>query len=113
VWSLSRSIGGSITIALFMALAARNLQVSHADLSGELSIIRYPFLQGGLIERMGVPNTTALELIDREVNRQAMMITYLDAFWLMSVMTFALIPLTLLLRIQKDPAARPEPMIIE
>jgi DHA2 family multidrug resistance protein len=113
VWSLSRNIGGSITIALFTALASRNLQVSHSDLAGELSIIRYPFLQGGLMEQYGLPSTTALEMIDREVNRQAMMITYLDSFWLMAIMTFSLIPLTLFLRVQKNPANRPEPMVME
>jgi len=113
VWSLSRNIGGSIAISMFMALAARNLQVSHSDLSGELSVIRFPFLQGGLMEQFGVPTDAALTLVDQQVNRQAMMITYLDSFWLMSVMTFALIPLTIFLRTQKDPSARMEPMAME
>ncbi|MGE0775049.1 MAG: DHA2 family efflux MFS transporter permease subunit [Sphingomonadaceae bacterium] len=113
VWSLSRNIGGSITIAMFTALAARNLQVSHSDITGELSVIRYPFLEAGMLERYGMPSTAVLEMVDREVNRQAMMITYLDSFWLMAVMTFALIPLTLLLRVQKNPSERVEPMVME
>ena len=65
------------------------------------------------MEQFGLPSTAALEMIDREVNRQAMMITYLDSFWLMAVMTFSLIPLTLFLRVQKNPANRPEPMVME
>jgi DHA2 family multidrug resistance protein len=113
VWSLSRNIGGSITIAMFTALAARNLQVSHSDLAGELSVIRYPFLEAGMLERYGMPNAAVLQMVDMEVNRQAMMITYLDSFWLMAVMTFALIPLTLLLRVQKAPSGHVEPMVME
>jgi DHA2 family multidrug resistance protein len=112
-WALSRNIGGSIMIAMFTALVARNLQVSHSDLTGELSMIRFPFLQGGLTEQFGFQNQNALVMIDLEVNRQAMMVSYIDSFWLMSVMAYALIPLTLLLRVQKNPAACNEPMVME
>ncbi len=113
VWSLSRNIGSSLTIAMFTALAARNLQISHSDLAGTLSQIQYPIMQGGVAEQFGVPTILAREFLDREVNRQALMITYLDSFWLMSIMTLALIPFTLLLRVQKDKSANPEPMIME
>ena len=113
VWSLSRNIGASLTIAMFTAIAARNLQISHSDLADTLSVIRYPVMQGGLAEQFGMPTTLATEFLDREVNRQALMISYLDSFWLMSVMTFALLPLILLLRVQKDKSANHEPMVIE
>ena len=95
------------------AIAARNLQISHSDLADTLSVIRYPVMQGGLAEQFGMPTALATEFLDREVNRQALMISYLDSFWLMSVMTFALLPLILLLRVQKDKSANHEPMVIE
>lgn len=113
LWSLSRNLGSSILIAMFSALAARNLQVSHADLSGELSIIRHPFLQGGIVEQLGLPNEGVLAAMDMEVNRQALMISYLDSFWLMAVMIVGLIPLTFFLRVQKSPAGRHEPIVME
>jgi DHA2 family multidrug resistance protein len=112
-WSLSRNIGGSVMIAMYTALVARNLQVSHSDLVSELSIIRYPFLQGGLSEQFGFESGNALVMIDLEVNRQAMMISYIDSYWLMAIMAFALAPLTLLLRVKNDPGARHEPVVME
>jgi DHA2 family multidrug resistance protein len=112
-WSLSRNIGGSVMIAMFTALVARNLQVSHSDLTGELSMIRYPFLQGGLSEQFGFQNQNALVMIDLEVNRQALMVSYIDSYWLMTIMAFVLVPMTFLLRAQKNPAGHNETMVME
>lgn len=113
MWSLSRNIGGSIAISMFTALSAYNLQTNHSDLSSEIASARFPFLQGGLIERLGVSGGDALRLVDQEVNRQAMMISYLDNFWLMSILIFALLPVTFLLRPRKDRPGSSEPMMIE
>jgi DHA2 family multidrug resistance protein len=112
-WSLSRNIGGSVMIAMFTALVARNLQVSHSDLAGELSMIRYPFLQGGMAEQFGFQSQNALMMIDLEVNRQALMVSYIDSYWLMTVMAFVLVPMTLLLRVQKNHAKPHEAMVME
>lgn len=100
VWNLSRNIGGSIAISLFSALAVRNVQISHADLAAELTVNRIPFLSGGLIETTGINSTDVLRLLDQEVNRQSTMISYIDNFWLMMILTLALLPLTLVLRPQ-------------
>lgn len=113
VWSLSRNIGGSIMIAMFTALAAHNLQVSHSDLAGQINIIRFPFLQDGLTGQLGMPNEAALVFIDREINRQAMMIAYVDSFWLMTILTLVLIPLTLLLRVDKSRSASTDTLMME
>lgn len=113
MWSLSRNIGASIMIAMFTALAARNLQISHSDLANELGFARFPFLQGGMTEQFGIPNETVLVMLDSEVNRQAMMITYIDSFWLMTILTLFLLPLTLLLRVPKDKTGTVEQMVME
>lgn len=100
VWNLSRNIGGSIAISFFSALSARNLQVSHSDLSAELTAKSLPYLSGGLTEQLGINGADVLRMIDQEVNRQAMMISYIDNFWLMMVLTIVMLPLTLVLRPQ-------------
>ena len=51
-------------------------------------------------------------MIDAEINRQAAFIAYLDDFWLMMWVTFAAIPLVLLLRTAEPPAKGEAPLAI-
>ena len=46
---------------------------------------------------------TVLMMLDNEINRQAMMIAYIDDFWLMMIMTLFAIPLLLLLKKGRKP----------
>ena len=57
-----------------------------------------------LIDQFGIPAQAALAMIDAEINRQAAFIAYLDDFRLMMWVTFAAIPLVLLLRPSKPGA---------
>jgi len=54
-----------------------------------------------------VLGTTVLRMIDGEVNRQAGMIGYIDDFYLMMWMTFAALPLVLLMRKADLSTSRP------
>jgi DHA2 family multidrug resistance protein len=112
VWNLCRNIGGSIAIAIFSAIYAHNIQVNHSDITGNLSAIRYPILEAGLMEKLGAQGAALLAYVDAEVNRQAMLISYLDDFWLMSIFCFMLVPLTFLLRGSKT-APSPEMAVME
>ncbi|MDT9598241.1 DHA2 family efflux MFS transporter permease subunit [Sphingosinicella rhizophila] len=105
--NLSRNIGGSIGISLVTALLARNLQVSHSDLTAAIS--PYTLAQAGqwLGERLGGAGDTAAALLDLEINRQALMIAYLDDFHLMMLVTLAALPLVLLLRRPSRSASGP------
>ena len=51
-----------------------------------------------LLERIGPGGPGALALINAEINRQAVFIAYLDDFKLMMILTFAVLPLLLLMR---------------
>jgi DHA2 family multidrug resistance protein len=88
IYSLVRNIGSSVGIALVQTLLVRNTQTVHAALA----------------ERVAVSDTApdALALLNAEVTRQASMIAYVDDFWLMTLLTLAVIPLLLLVR----PAAK-------
>ena len=88
IYSLVRNIGSSVGIALVQALLVRNTQTVHAALA----------------ERVVVSDTApdALAMLNAEVTRQASMIAYVDDFWLMTLLTLAVIPLLLLIR----PAAK-------
>jgi len=106
LYSLVRNIGGSIAISVATALIARNLQVSHADLSANVTNTAAPFIDAGIIERLGIRADTLLSLIDLEINRQSMMIAYLDDFWMMMWASALAAPLVLLMRRAK-PGSEP------
>ena len=57
-----------------------------------------PTLDPTLLERIGREGDIALQLINAEINRQALFIAYLDDFKLMMILTFAALPLVLLMR---------------
>ena len=101
--NLARNIGGSVGISLVASLLARNLQTSHADLAGTISEQDIPAITSGVVAQFGLPGSSVLSIIDAEINRQAAFIAYLDDFWIMMWVTFAAIPLVLLLRPAKPP----------
>ena len=56
-----------------------------------------------------VAGPAALAYINLEVNRQALFIAYLDDFKLMMIVTFAVLPLLLLMRRDRGAGAGPPP----
>jgi DHA2 family multidrug resistance protein len=96
--NLSRNIGGSVGISIVTAALTRNLQVAHADIGAHITDENAPSALGALTQQLGLPAQSALALIDAEINRQAAFIAYLDDFKMMMWITFAAIPLVLLLK---------------
>ena len=107
--NLSRNIGGSIGISVVTTMLARNLQTSHADIASQLTAARIPVADPALAQRLGAYGDSAAALLDAEVNRQALMIAFIDDFHLMMLVTLCALPLVLLLR-KARPAAGPAPV---
>jgi DHA2 family multidrug resistance protein len=97
-YNLARSVGGSITISIMGALLSRNVQVSHSDLAAHLTSTGLPVIQSGMLERFGVEGATVARMIDAEINRQALMIAYLDDFLVMQWVALLALPLILFMR---------------
>ncbi|MBC7518943.1 MAG: EmrB/QacA family drug resistance transporter, partial [Microbacteriaceae bacterium] len=106
--NLSRNIGGSIGISIVTAQLTRNLQVSHADIGAHITDQNAPSMISPMMEQFGLPAQSVLAIIDAEINRQAAFIAYLDDFYVMMWVTFAAIPLVLLLKPQKPGGSRDE-----
>ncbi len=96
--NLARSIGSSIGISIVITMLARNLQTSHADLSGKVTGSMSGVIDFATIDRFQRLGEAALLALDAEVNRQAAMIAYVNDFYLMMWMTAAVIPLTFIMR---------------
>ncbi|MFD1612267.1 DHA2 family efflux MFS transporter permease subunit [Sphingomonas tabacisoli] len=96
--NLVRSIGASVGVSVTTTLLARNLQTSHADLVGHITPFSLPSMDPSASERLMSAGDTIMAMIDAEVNRQALMIAYLDDFKLMAIVTLCAVPLVMLLR---------------
>jgi DHA2 family multidrug resistance protein len=100
LYSLVRNIGSSIGIALVQALLVRNTQINHASLATHINNANPALLD---------PSTGySLAMIDHEITRQASMIAYVNDYWLMMMLTIAVIPMLLLIRPPKA-ASGPAP----
>ncbi|MET0375985.1 MAG: DHA2 family efflux MFS transporter permease subunit [Rhizorhabdus sp.] len=112
LYNLARNTGTSIMIAVFTALLARNIQVNHAEIGAAIGSTSLPF---GLSQMAGGAYLTdrLAALVDAEVTRQAMMVAYIDDFWLMMWLTILVIPLALLLGRERPAAKADEMMIVE
>ena len=96
--NLFRSLGASVGISITTALLARNLQQSHSDLSTHITASVTDLIDFSSLDRFQQLGTTALSIVDAQVNRQAAMIAYIDNFHLMMLVSVAAVPLALIMR---------------
>ena len=103
LYSLMRNIGSSIGIALVQTLLVRNTATAHASLTTHVTQANPALLDPS--GPYSLATQAGAAMIDGEVARQAAMIAYVDDYWLMMLMTAAVIPLLLLIRPPKASAA--------
>lgn len=108
LFSLVRNIGSSIGISAVTLMLARNLQINHAELGAAVSPFNAALRLLSPAAAQG--NGAALLQIDAMVNKQALMIAYIDDFKLMMIVTMFAVPLALLLR---RPATAAAPVHME
>jgi MFS transporter, DHA2 family, multidrug resistance protein len=96
--NLSRNIGGSVGISVVSAQLVRMTQVAHADIASHVTDQTIPTADPRLLQTIAPQGEVALAIMNAEVTRQALFIAYLDDFKLMMVVTFAVLPLLLLMK---------------
>jgi DHA2 family multidrug resistance protein len=96
--NLSRNIGGSIGISVVSTQLVRMSQVAHADIASKITDQTIPTVDPSLLQAIAPQGATAIAVINAEVTRQAVFIAYLDDFKLMMLVTFAVLPLLLLMK---------------
>jgi MFS transporter, DHA2 family, multidrug resistance protein len=102
VFHLMRNMGSSIHISLSVALALRMGKVNYADMTEHVSpyneALLYPWVMGGF----STESARGLATLGREVQRQAAMIGYIDAFYFYAATAVVALPLILLVRWRKQ-----------
>jgi DHA2 family multidrug resistance protein len=103
LYSLIRNIGSSIGIALVQTLLVRNTSTMHASLAGQVHAANPALLDPS--SGYSVATSAGAALVNNEITRQASMIAYTNDYWLMMILTAAVIPALLLIRPPKAQAA--------
>jgi len=96
LYSLIRNIGSSIGIALVQTLLVRNTSTVHAELAAQVHNANPALQDPASVYNLATDAGAAL--INNEITRQASMIAYVDDYWLMMLLTAAVIPMLLLIR---------------
>jgi DHA2 family multidrug resistance protein len=105
IYSLVRNIGGSVGISFAETLLARNIQINHASLAQDITPYNHALQHhAGLLPMTGDRGLAAL---DRLVNFQAAMISYLDDFKVMMIVCLLALPLLLLMRSARKSGGSP------
>lgn len=107
--SFVRNIGGSISVATFQALTVVNTQAVHTSLAAHIG----PAAAQALPEHLSPETAAGALALAREIERQALMVAYVDDFWLLAIIAMLSVPLVLLVRPPKKAMASAAPMPIE
>ncbi|MDW6024082.1 DHA2 family efflux MFS transporter permease subunit [Mesorhizobium sp. BAC0120] len=96
LFSLVRNIGSGIGISIVTVVLTQSAQINHTEVGAAIN----PFNPNlwAVSPSAASGNLTALAQLDQLVNQQAMMISYVNDFWLMMLVTLLAIPLALMLR---------------
>jgi DHA2 family multidrug resistance protein len=97
--ALMRMLGGSIGISILQTQLAQNTQIAHSRLIEGLRPDN-PLIQG-LAPNFSLTVPSGIAALNAEVTRQAAMISYNDAFALMTIVVLASLPMLLLIRVPR------------
>jgi DHA2 family multidrug resistance protein len=105
MFTLIRNIGSSIGISTLSAMTIRNAAIVHSRLAEGLTP------DSPNVQAMGASvdfsSPSSMLALNGEVTRQATMVSYVDGFWFLFIVTLCAMPLILLMRSPRRRAAEP------
>jgi DHA2 family multidrug resistance protein len=112
LYSLVRNIGSSIGISLVQTLLIRNTVIAHASLAGRVTNASPAWHNPAVAAAFDVRTPGGAALLDSAMTQQALMIGYIDDFWLMMLLTLLVTPLVLLIRTPKGGTVVEDPQAL-
>ncbi|MDX8458265.1 DHA2 family efflux MFS transporter permease subunit [Mesorhizobium humile] len=104
LYNLSRNIGSSVGISVVSALLTQNQQINHANIATYVTPYNPAFSDPAVSQALSPYTAAGRAALDGLVTLQATIISYVDDFKLMMILSLAAIPLVLLLRKPGTPA---------
>ena len=99
MFHLVRNIGSSFFISVSVAVVLHMGQVNFGELGSLVSVWNQGLSFNGIINNI---DDLKIQKLTNELNRQSLMVGYIDAFKLFSWVAFFSIPLIFLIKINKD-----------
>ena len=98
IFSLVRNIGSSIGISLVQFLLVRNTVIAHASLVERATYANPAWNNTAVASAYNFHTPAGAVALDSIITQQATMIAYIDDFWLMCILSVAVLPLVLLFK---------------
>jgi MFS transporter, DHA2 family, multidrug resistance protein len=102
VFTLMRNFGSSLFISLSILVLVRSTGANYARMTEFITPYQKVLMLQGLPEPWNPETTKGLLTLSNEIQRQAAMIGYVNAFYLMAVTAAAAVPLAFLLRTARE-----------
>jgi MFS transporter, DHA2 family, multidrug resistance protein len=113
LYNLSRNVGSSVGISVVSYLLTRNNQINHATIASHVTAFNHVFDNGIVRHALSPWTASGRAALDQLVQTQASIISYIDDFKLMMILSLAAIPLVLLLRHAPASAENDHAMVME
>ncbi len=108
VSTLIRNIGSSIGISIVSTVLAQNSQINHAELSERINPFNRALQSAAPNLPIDLASPPGLRLLNGLISQQAAMISYIDVFFLMAVISAVSLPMVFILRRPpRQPVAAP------
>ena len=108
VFQFGRFFLSSVGISLMVTVLARSTQINHANLGENYTLFNESLRLSNQSVFLDTVALQGVARMDDEITRQAMMIGYINDFWLLTVLAASIVPLVFLLRKQEhEPANKP------
>lgn len=101
--SLVRNLGGAVWISVLQTLTIRNAEVVHSRLAEGVRPDN-PLL-GLRMPDFDFTATRAIAQMHAEITRQSLMVSYIDAYWLLFILSLIVMPLVIFLKASKQAPA--------
>jgi len=98
LFNLVRNVGSSVGISVVIFLLTQNTQRLHASLAEHITSYNTVSNPAALAAHVDAASPRGLAALNAMITDQAMMVAYLDDFWIMMVMTLAAIPFLLVIK---------------
>ena len=113
ILTLVRNIGSSIGISMVIANLTSKTTEMHARLVEQVTPFNNALQMPELAANLNANTDAGRALLDMIVTQQASMIAYLNDFYLLMILTLAMIPLVLIIRAAKSPGGKAEPVAMD
>jgi DHA2 family multidrug resistance protein len=113
LFNLSRNVGSSVGISVVSYLLTRNNQVNHATIASHVTAFNHVFDNSIVRHALSPWTASGRAALDQLIQTQASIISYIDDFKLMMILSLAAVPLVLLLRRAPTSAENDHAMTME